>query len=63
MTDNLSPRLERLRVELANSIPCSAADRPALLAKRINDVIIDYLTWKRAWCAHGSVQLTYGLKS
>ena len=46
MSDNLSPRLERLRVELAGSIPCRTADRPALLAKRIMDVTIDYLTWK-----------------
>lgn len=43
----LSPRLERLRVAVANTIPCEkAADRVALLSQPLTTLVINYLTWR-----------------
>ena len=43
----LSPRLERLRIAVANTIPCDKqADRDALLDQPITTLVINYLTWR-----------------
>ena len=43
----LSPRLERLRVAVANTIPCDQqADRAALLGQPLTTLVINYLTWR-----------------
>jgi hypothetical protein len=46
-TENLSPRLQALKDELVRTIPIrKAADRATLESKPLNDVVIQYLTWK-----------------
>jgi len=43
----LSPRLDRLRIAIANTIPCDKpADRTALLGQDLTTLVINYLTWK-----------------